>query len=399
MSSPDSPKARRYVALAYPLAVPHMTIFVRGVMDYAEQHGGWSLTTSPPALIGAGEGPLTVDKLRGWPGHGVFCVILNQNDIRAVRRLGIPAVNNASTLCELGGIPRVRPDHYAMGRLAAEHLLERGLRRLAYYGLQGFWFSELRRRGFTDRAEQAGATCDVLEEPSELGPGANWEKRTRLLNRWLKQLRLPVGLLAVQDYRARAVMEECDRLGLRIPHDVAVIGMENDPTLCDFCRPTLSSVSRDAWRLGHESARMLDCLMDGQSTPDEVVVPPEGVVARQSTDTVAVDDPCLAAAVHFIHDHLSEPFGVERVVAAAAISRRQLENRFCRLLGCTPHEYLCQKRIERAKRLLAASGRLKLHNVVKACGFSSVDRMRLVFKRLTGMTPMEYRTAERAKTA
>jgi len=387
------------VAVAYPLAVPHMTTFVRGLMDYAERHGGWSLTTSPPSLIGAGEEPLTLENLRGWPGDGVFAVILNQADIRAARRLRIPVLNGASTLRDTSGIPRVRPDHYAMGRLAAEHLLERGLRRLAYYGLDGFWFSELRCQGFVERAEQAGATCDVLQVPRRSGLWANWQKRTGLLVRWLKHLRPPVGLVAVQDYRARAVIEECDRLGLRIPHDVAVVGMENDPTLCEFCRPTLSSVSRNAWQMGVESAAMLDRLMDGLPTPDDVAIPPDGVVARQSTDTIAVEDPHLAAAVHFIHDHLGEPFGIDRVVDATSISRRQLETRFQRELDCTPLEYLSRKRIERAKQILAAPGRIKLHNVVTVCGFPSVERMRLVFKRLTGMTPLEYRQSERAKTA
>lgn len=394
MTSGSAPRARRHVAVAYPLAVPHMTTFVRGVMDYAERHGGWSLTTSPPSLIGAGEELLTLENLRHWPGDGVFAVLLNASDIRAARRLRIPVVNGASTLRDTG-FPRVRPDHYAMGRMAAEHLLDRGLRRLAYYGLGGFWFSELRCQGFVDRAEQAGATCDVLQMPRR----ASWQKRTGLLVSWLAQLRPPVGLLAVQDYRARAVIEECDRLGLRIPHDVAVIGMENDPTLCEFCRPTLSSVSRNAWQMGIESAVMLDRLMDGLATPDDVAIPPDGVVARQSTDTIAVEDPRLAAAVHFIHDHLGQPFGVSEVVQASGISRRQLETRFQRVLGCTPLDYLSRKRIERVKQLLAAPGRIKLHNVVKATGFSSVERMRLVFKRLAGTTPLEWRRAEAAKTA
>jgi LacI family transcriptional regulator len=397
MTSHDAPKARRHVALVYPLAVPWMTMFVRGVMDYAERHGGWTLTTSPPSLIGAGEETLTLDCLRGWPGHGAIVAVLNQADIRSVHRLRIPVVNLAATLRE-SGVPSVLPDHYGMGRLAAEHLLERGLRRLAYYGVEGFWFSELRGRGFIERAEQAGATCDVLEVPRDSGP-SNWQKRTRLLAGWLKRLRPPVGLLAVQDYRARAVIEECDRLGLRIPHDVAVIGMEDDPTLCEFCRPTLSSVSRNSWRLGMETAAMLDRLMDGQPTPAEVVIPSDGVVARQSTDTIAVDDPELAAAVHFIHDHLTEPFGIDRVVQATSICRRQLEVRFRRVLGCSPLDYLCRKRVERAKKLLGVPGRIKLHNVATACGFSSPDRMRLIFKRLTGLTPLEYRQAERANAS
>ena len=392
MSSVGSTRTRRHVAIAYPLAVPHMTVFLRGVMDYAQRHGGWSLTTSPPSLTGAGEETLTLHGLRGWPGHGVMAALLNHADIRLARRLRLPVLNMASTFRDTG-IPRVRPDHYAMGRLAAEHLLERGLRRLAYYGVHGRWFSEERCRGLVECAEQAGATCDVLEVPEHSGPWANWQKRTGLLVRWLKQLRPPIGLLAVQDYRARAVIEECDRLGLRIPHDVAVIGMEDDPTLCEFCRPTLSSVSRDSWRMGVESAEMLDRLMDGLPTRLDVAIPPVGVVARQSTDTIAVEDPQLAAAVHFIHDHLGKPFGIDRVVQAASISRRQLEARFHRVLGCTPYDYLSRKRIERAKQILSASGRTKLHNVSMACGFPSVERMRLVFKRLTGMTPLEYRRA------
>lgn len=396
--TPDSPtKPRRQVALVYPLAVPWITMYVRGIMDYGQRHGGWSLTTSPPALIGAGEETLTLDSFQGWPGHGVIAAILNQEHIRSARRLGIPVVNLAATLRE-PEIPSVLPDHYGMGRLAAEHLLERGLRRLAYYGVEGFWFSKLRGGGFIEAGEKAGATCDVLEVPRSSGPWANWQKRTGLLVRWLKKLKPPVGLLAVQDYRARAVIEECDRLGLRIPHDVAVIGMEDDPTLCEFCQPTLSSVSRNSWQLGFETAAMLDRLMDGLPPPADVVVPSDGVVARQSTDTIAVEDPHLAAALHFIHDHPSESFGIDRVVRATSISRRQLEKRFRRAFGCTPYDYLSRKRIERVKQSLSAPDKIKLHKVAITCGFSSVERMRLVFKRQTGMTPLEYRQAQRAKT-
>ncbi|NQT16801.1 MAG: helix-turn-helix transcriptional regulator, partial [Planctomycetes bacterium] len=111
---------------------------------------------------------------------------------------------------------------------------------------------------------------------------------------------------------------------------------------------------------------------------------------------VSVGGP-LDDGVHFIHDHLGEPFGVERVVEASSISRRKLETRFRDMLGCTPHEYLSRRRVERAKKLLVAPGRIKFHNVAKACGFPSVDRMRLVFQRVTGMTPLEYRLAETTK--
>lgn len=396
MASKVPKPPRRHVALVYPLILPWITSFVRGVMDYADEHGGWSVTTSPPPLANAGEEPLRLSHLRGWPGDGVIASVLNQADVRTARRLGIPVLSMASTMRDTG-LPRVRPDHYAMGRMAAEHLLERGLRRLAYYGIQGFWFSEERCRGFVERAEQAGATCDVLEVPWQMETATNWRKRTGLLVRWLKQLRPPVGLLAVQDYRARAAIEQCERLGLCIPHDMAVIGMEDNTTLCEFCRPTLSSVARDSWRQGYEAATMLDRLMDGRPTPTDVVIPPAGIVARQSTDTISVEDPHLAAALHFIHDHLDESFGIEQVVKATSISRRQLEIRFRRVLGCTPHDYLSRKRIEQVKQLLAGPEKVKLHKIAIACGFPGAKGMRLVFKRVTGMTPLEYRRAKQVR--
>lgn len=384
-------KPVRHVALVYPVSVPWMALFMRGVSDYAEQRGGWLITASPPALSWAGEEPLSLSGLRGWPGDGVIAAITSREELRAAKRLGKPIVNMAATLRETG-FPRVMPDHFGMGRLAAEHLLERGLRRLAYYGVAGLWFSQQRCAGFVERARQAGVSCTVLETPRHPDPTQSWPQRIAPLTKWLRQMRPPVGLLAMQDYRARAVMDECQRLGLAIPHDVAVLGMEDDPTICEFCRPTLSSVSRNGWRLGYETAALLDRLMDGHSPPPhDILVPSDGVVARQSTDTVAVEDPHVAAAVHFIHDHLSEPFGVDRVVRATSISRRQLEIRFRRVLGCTMHDYLCRERIERAKRMLGGLERVKFQKVAAACGLQTAERLRLVFKRVCGQTPQQYR--------
>ena len=391
MASWPKTKPVRHVALVYPVSVPWMALFMRGVSDYAEQRGGWLITASPPALSWAGEEALSLADLRGWPGDGVIAAITSRDELRVAKQLGKPIVNMAATLRE-SDVPRVMPDHVGMGRLAAEHLLERGLRRLAYYGVSGLWFSQQRCAGFVERARQAGVSCTVLETPRHPDPRQSWPQRIAPLTKWLQQMRPPVGLLAMQDYRARAVMDECQRLGLAIPHDVAVLGMEDDPTICEFCRPTLSSVSRNGWRLGYETAALLDRLMDGHAPPPhDILVPSDGVVARQSTDTVAVDDPHVAAAVHFIHDHLSEPFGVDRVVRATSISRRQLEIRFRRVLGCTMHDYLCRERIERAKRLLGSGERIKFQQVAAACGLQTAERLRLVFKRVCGQTPQQYR--------
>ncbi len=385
----------RRVALAYPVAVPWVALFMRGVADYAERHGGWTILTSPPTLAGAEEFVMSIRTLRGWPGDGAIAAIGTPDEARAARRLGIPVVNFGGTL-EGVGLPQVMVDHYAIGRMAAEHLLQRGFRRLAYCGTEGLAYSRLRAEGFQHLAKQADAECNVLQMPRETSPRATWQQHTAALERWLGQLQPPVGVLAVHDYRARVVVDLCRSLGLRVSHDVAVLGVDNDPTICEFCQPTLSSVSRSAWRNGYEAAALLDMLMAGKTPPSgEVLIPPDGVVARHSTDTVVIDEPHVAAAVHAMRDHLGETFGIEQVAAASAISRRQLELRFRRVLGCTPHEYLSRLRVERAKDLLTRPDRVKLEHVAKACGLASAERLRLVFRRVTGQTPADYRRSRR----
>lgn len=381
------------MAITYPVAVPWMALFVRGVAEYADRHGGWNFTTSPPTLVGSDELALGIESLKGWPGDGVIASIGSRREAQLARRLGLPVVNLAATQEDVG-LPRVMVDHYAMGRMAAEHLLDRGLRRLAYCGVEGRWYSQLRCQGFARRAQQADVPCHIFQASRPASPRQTWQDRMAPLAAWLESLKPPVGLLAVHDYRARVVVDECRRRGLRIPHDIAVVGLDNDPTVCEYCRPTLTSVSRNAWRVGYEAAALLDRLMSGRDPPPyDILIPPDGVVARQSTDTVAVEDPCVADAVHFIHDHLGQAFGVAQVVEACRISRRELENRFKRLLGRTPYDYICQERVCRAKQLLESPERPKLHRVASACGFSSVERLRLVFLRVTGQTPQEYRQA------
>jgi LacI family transcriptional regulator len=212
----------------------------------------------------------------------------------------------------------------------------------------------------------------------------------------LKSLVLPVGVLAVHDYRARVLVDECVRLGLDVPHDVAVLGVGNDLAACEFCQPSLSSVSPAARRVGYEAAAILDRLMAGQPVPHrDLLIPPDGVVHRRSTDTMAVDDPNVNAAVHYMQDHLNEVFGIERVMKQVAVSRRRLHEQFQRLLDYTPYEYLCHLRVERAKSLLAVPGQVKLRTIAVACGFSSPARLRLVFQRVTGMTPAVYHRRHR----
>ena len=385
-------KTGKHVALAFPLAVPYLALFMRGVTDYARQHGTWTFSVSPAV---SGPFPETlampVRSLRDWPGDGVIATITTPEEAEEAKRLEIPVVNLAGTLrdCEL---PRVMVDQKAIGRLAAEHLLDCGLRQFVYLGLQDVWYSQLRRDGFAERIAEAGGELQVYETPCRTDPCQSWQSGLEEIDRCLNKIYPPVGILAVHDYRARLLVEECMRLGLAVPSDVAIIGVDNDDIVCEFCQPPLSSVSRSGYQVGYQAAQLLDRLMAGQPAPEtDLLVPPDGVVKRKSTDLIAVHDPHVATAVRFIQDHLDESFGVERLLRLLPISRRRLENLFKENLGRTPYDYLCYVRIRRAKELLQGSKKMSMADIAESCGFPNKQRFQLVFTRLVGQTPTVYR--------
>jgi LacI family transcriptional regulator len=383
--------ARREVAIAFPFTVPWMGLCLRGILDYAAAHGGWNLLTSPPTLSGSAEFSLTPASLKGWHGQGMIALLSDRKEIADARRLKISFVDLGGMFANPGH-PRATVDQQAIGRIAAEHLLQCGFRRLAYYGFRGPWYSEQRGDGFRETAEKAGALCQVFEPDPPSNPRASWQQRLAPLDRWLRGLQTPIGILAVHDYRARFLLEACNRLGLNVPHDIALIGVDNDPSVCENCQPTLSSISRNGWQIGYRAAEMLDRLMNGEVLAEQDIrVPPEGIVARGSTDTLSVEDPCVSAAAHFFHDHFGELSAFRKVFLDVPISRRSLEMRFRRHLNCSPYEYLTQLRIEKAKQLLAAPEKMKIRVIAKNCGLSNSVRMRLVFLRHVKLTPLEYR--------
>lgn len=373
------------VALAIPSHFAVWERVVGGILDHARSHGGWNLTRLPERL------DPSINWLKSWPGDGAIVGVATQEDVALACTLKFPVVN-LFTYLEAPGIPTVIVDHEAIGRLAVEHLLARRFRRFAYYGTSGIWYGQLRRKGFMEAIAKAGGECSVMEVPASIVEQHDWVGEDESLLAWLKSLRTPVGILASTDLRARMVLEACARLGLRVPEDVAVVGVDNDTVTCEFSQPTLSSVSRNDYAVGRRAAEMLDQLMAGEAVPRRpVLIEPDGVVARHSTDTLAIDDPHVAQAVTFIRQHVGEPFGVERLMESARLSRRRLEYRFRQSLGCSPYTFIAGLRVERARELLVDPTKRTLTQIALLSGFTELRRFRLVFRRIAGMDPAEFR--------
>ena len=380
----------KHVLLAYPVEETHLARTLRGTTDYARGHGGWTFGFSPEWS----SKPLRT--LSGWTGDGIFMLVTTKGAAQAALDTGLPVVNLSGWLRD-AGLPRVMVDQEAVGRLAAEHLLGCGFQRFAYYGIKGVWYARQRGRGFIQRVEAEGRQCSVLETPSRFSSRRSTGGWLQPLEQWLKTLTTPVGLMAAFDVRATMVVDACARLGLRVPDDVAVVGVDNNDVTCELCQTPLSSVSRNPYLVGWEAAALLDRLMAGEPRPEQdVLVAPDAVVQRRSTDVLAIEDAKVAAAAQFVRRHVNEPFGIERLLPLVGVSRRWLTHRFKQCLGTTPYEFICQTRVQRAKELLTGAETLPLGRIAEACGFTDTRRFRLVFERLTGITPAEYRRSHQA---
>jgi LacI family transcriptional regulator len=368
-----------------PARVSHLEKATQGIADFARQHGGWTFVLRPESYT------VSLQGLHAWNGHGVIALIDNESEARAARALSVPVVNLSGALDDVG-LPRVMVDHAMVGRVAAEHLLQCGFRRFAYYGIDNLWYAGLRRRGFVSRVEEEGYPCGVFTLDENYRDGQPWHFGRRELEDWLGTLNLPVGILACDDYRARMVVEACSRLELDVPGAVGIVGVDNEELICEFCVPSLSSVSRSNYQVGFQAAALLNRLMLGEAPPmEEILVPPDGVIRRHSTDVVGVADPHVAAAVRYIRENLDKQFGVKHIATQISVSRRCLEQGFRSQLGCTPYEYLSRLRVERAKQMLAGQRRVKISHVARACGFNNPLQLRRAFHRATGTTPQRFR--------
>ena len=202
--------------------------------------------------------------------------------------------------------------------------------------------------------------------------------------------------MAAYDSLARRVLELCKQIGRSVPESVAVLGVDDDPLLCQLTTPALTSVIPNAERAGYVAAEQLDRMMDGKHVETTgTLLPPLGIAIRNSTDIVAVEDPDVAAAARFILSHAAEGIRVADVVAEVPLTRRALELRFKSMLGKTPHELIVSTRIAKAEMLLRDTS-LSLQNIAYQCGIEHPEYLCVLFKKHRGTTPGEFRLAQRS---
>ena len=310
--------------------------------------------------------------------------------------LGVPTVIVDTDFC-YPGVVSVDVDDYAVGREAAQAFRQSGLKSFACLG-NSQPYSDQRVEGFReavgDEAEFASHTVTGFEDTRY---SESFIQANPALWKWLDELPKPVGIFAVHDPLGRFLCGACQQMDLKIPEDVSVIGANNDDIVCGLTHPMLSSVAIPWDSIGETAGEAMQRLINGEisESSEARLVPPSGVVLRHSANHFAVDDPMLRRAMSYLSDRMQDPISVGTMCRDLRVARRTLERKFREHYRCTPWEMLCQLRVNQAKQLLANSNH-PVSLISELCGFHDPERMAVVFKRLTGMPPSQYRKSSGA---
>lgn len=364
-----------------------------GIAHYAPVHGPWDFSHKFFSRRASEEALLAeVDQ---WEGEGIIAHVRNRAMAERLAARRGPVVN-VSGLLDVPELPLVTADNAAVGRLAAAHFADRGFHRVAFAGHEPHVYSWRRRAAFLETASAQSIECHVRDHPIGTGP---WDEQasTAAWQAWLADLPKPVGVWAVNDPLARRLLHVCRGAGIAVPDEVAILGCDDDELIWGFVYPPLSSIDLGTQRIGHAAAELLDALMAGEATPtDPILIPPRGVVTRQSTDTFAVDDPLVAQALRYIQRHATHPIRVEDIAEAVLTSRRTLELRFAQTIKMTPFAAIRRVQIDRAQSLLTRT-QLPMPKIARASGLTDARQLSTVFRQATGTTPTRFRRDSRGE--
>jgi LacI family transcriptional regulator len=289
--------------------------------------------------------------------------------------------------------PRVLCEHAASAKLVAEHFLVRGFTNFMFYSAKDNWAFEEDGKAFVETLNKAGRDCTWIrwhKSPTFTTGHLQWKDKRRWLAALLKSAPKPLALFAATDDHALEIIEVCEAAGLAVPEKVSVIGLDNSLPAVDAMRTPISSVDPNFTTLGYRGAELLDHLMHGKPPPLEPIrIPPTGLIARKSSDLLAVNHPGVARCLRYLWLNCHRPIGVDDLAREAAMSRSGLHQAFLDHIGRPPGSELHRARIETAKKLLLQS-KMKLDEIAEKSGYQSANSFWVAFRQATGMSPKKY---------
>lgn len=364
-----------------------------GIARYAHAVGqAWSLCRLPLSIRDKFGIEAVIDLAKKMRADAVIGQFYNTDNVELFARNGIITIAQ-DFKARFTTIPNITGPHFLAGKMGAEYFAKKGFRHFAFYGTRDVVWSDERMQGFreTVRAANPSFTFSALCKNTQ---NALWDYDTNQLVTWLQSLPKPVAIMVCDDNHAYHITEACQQGEgggrLRIPDDIAVLGVDNDETICRLSSPNLSSLNQNIEQGGYDVAQLIDRILRDPATPrEDVMVQPTHIVTRQSTDIYANNDQHIAEVLKYIHENISQKITVDELVELVPLSRRLLETRFKRSMGTSIYDYILQTRIEKVAQLLCEG--MSVSEAAIELGFSDIKNLSRMFRQQRGMTPSEYR--------
>jgi len=361
---------------------------LHGIGKYARLHGPWNFYCEPPYYTSVSRKQLEIASLREWHPDGIIAHECNR--VEDLITLKVPLIVSPCSFLGDPQIPAICTDDRLVGEMAAEHLLRRGFRVFLYCGFQGFRWTQGRLQGFAERIAQGGGQVETHFYRKRRPKRAWLQEQESLANR-LCLMPKPLAVMAANDDMGQLVCEACKVTGLKVPEEVSVLGVDNDTLMCDMASPPLSSVALNPERVGFEAGALLDRLMAGEVMSGERIIDhPTHVVARQSTGNLAIADPLVAEAVHFIQKNWRKRLTVSELASHVAVSRRALERRFRRTIQHSVLDEIHAVQANHISQMLIETD-MPIKQIADIFGGPDFKYMLRWFRKVTGMTPKMYR--------
>ena len=380
-------KRKKNILLLVESSSAYGRMLLRGISQYVHERDQWTLHIEDRGLL-----PVPTLLFQGWKGDGIIARTPNRQFQNALDKCRCPIVElfRGDSRVDI----EVHPDDYKAIEMCVEHYLERKITSIAFFAFGNCWWIKRRHNFFLDITKRLNIKAYSFTDFSsrKVEPKPEWEERyEKPLENWLKLLPYRTGIIAVNDAQAVRVLNACRRLGINLPEQLAVLGIDNDENLCTLTTPTLSSLDGNVEIVGYKAAELLDMKISRKKLPPlPILVPPKGVVVRRSTDIMAIEDADVIAAIHYISEYATQGISVVEVANHVHLSRSTLCRMFQKELKHSPKEEIIKVRLNHAMFLLAKS-RLTIRAIAKQCGYKTVEHFLSIFKSKTGVTPMEYR--------
>lgn len=326
------------------------------------------------------------------PVDGVLSFLPKNDAARFAMEKGIPLVVTSNSADQLS-YPVVCTDDRRVGEMAAEHLLQCGYEHFAIPAMHSYRAHRIRFEALRDRLAREGRSLHLLWDRN-IDP---YEPCIRNKEIWQTIIRAaldapkPLGIYSSEELNARLLLESLIEAGVRIPEEIGLLATNNGPEASYFGACTMSSIALNGQEVGYRAAETLERMMNGEDVPiTRLEVPPLEVIGRQSTDYVRANHPAVARALRFIHNAYSQPIDVPAVTAECGLGRRQFETLFRRQTGKSPHRYLLDLRLERARNYLRST-KWPVQQIARSCGFKEARIFTIAFKREIGIAPTRWR--------